>query len=313
MGKNDYDLSERLDHIAYMFNVRTAGKAYENFIVNAIYTKIGEPELMPVKQQYVKNPRDQRGYYLLDLYFPQLKYGVEVDESHHLAEAQKAKDIVRAEDIRTAIECDEFRISIFDKDGNKRSYDDIVADIDKVVAIIKDKIAGGAPLKWPTYKKLKAEILEKGVFSVSDEISYPSITEIYNMCGGKRTGKDRGTDAKSLQKCYYRLNDRYKLWVPILAEIDESGNVRNGKLGYENTLSEDRTQIIEKSDHPIDPLFDIDYKRIVFMRMKDYYGRQCIKFIGVFELTDVSDNKKYIHVYRRVANEVSIKELLPNN
>ena len=30
-----YNLDERLDHIAYMFNVRTAGKAYENFIVNA--------------------------------------------------------------------------------------------------------------------------------------------------------------------------------------------------------------------------------------------------------------------------------------
>ena len=53
MEKNNYNLSEHLDHIAYMFNVRTTGKAYENFIVNAIYTKVGESELMPVTQQYV--------------------------------------------------------------------------------------------------------------------------------------------------------------------------------------------------------------------------------------------------------------------
>ena len=88
MEKQDYKLSERLDHIAYMFNVRTNGKAYENFIVNAIYAKVGEPELMPVTQQFVKNPRDHRRYYLLDLYFPQLRYGIEVDEEHHLEDAQ---------------------------------------------------------------------------------------------------------------------------------------------------------------------------------------------------------------------------------
>lgn len=311
MEKTEYNLSERLDHIAYMFNVRTAGKAYENLIVNAIYTKIDEPELMPVTQQYVKNPRDQRGYYLLDLYFPQLKYGVEVDERHHLGEAQKERDNVRAEDIRTAIECEEFRIPIFDENGDKRSYDDIVADIDEVVAIIKDKIAENGPLKWPTYKERKEEVLKKGVFRVSDEISYPSITEIYNMCGGRRSGKKRGEDVKSLQKCFYRLNKKYKLWVPILAEFDETGKARNGKMGFENTLSEDRTQIIEKSDHPISPALDIDYKRVVFMRMRDYYGRQCIKFIGVFELTEESDDKEYVHIYRRVADEVSIEELMP--
>lgn len=309
MDKPKNSSLDKLDHIAQMFNFRTAGKAYENFIVNAIYTKIGEPELMPVTQQYVKNPRDPRGYYLLDLYFPQLKYGVEVDESHHLGEAQKARDLVRAEDIRTAIECDEFRIPIYDTKGNKRSYEDVVVDIDKVVAIIKDKIAKDAPLKWLTYEERKAEILKKGVFSIKEEMTYPSITEIYNMCGGKRSGQNKG-EARSLRKCYYRLNDRYKLWVPILAEIDKNGKVSNGKMGYENTLSEDFSQLIEKSSHPISS-FDNDTKRIVFMRMRDYYGRQCIKFIGVFQLIDNSINKEYVRVYRRVADEVRIDELMP--
>lgn len=311
MEKFEYNLSERLDHIAYMFNVRTAGKAYENFIVNAIYTKVGDPELIPVTQQYVKNPRDQRGYYLLDLYFPQLKFGVEVDESHHLGEVQKARDIVRAEDIRTAIECDEFRISIFDKEGNKRSYDDIVADIDKVVAIIKAKIAENAPLKWLTYKERKEEVLKKGVFSISDEISYPSITEIYNMCGGKRSGRDRGKDANMLQRCYYRLNKNYKLWVPILAEVDDNNKVRNSKMGYENVLSSDKTVLTEKSVKAVDPTFDIAYKRVLFMRMRDYYGRPCIKFIGIFELTEDSDDKEHVRIYRRVAEQVRIEDLKP--
>lgn len=300
---------DKLDHIARMFNVRTKGKDYENFIVNAIYARISEPELIPVTQQYVKNPRDRGGYYLLDLYFPQLKYGVEIDEIHHLGEGQKARDLERAEDIRSAIECEEFRISIYDKEGTKRSYEEINEEIDHVVAIIKEKIASSSPLKWLTYEERKAEILKKGVFSIEDDMTYPSITEIYNMCGGKRSRKNKG-EAQSLRKCYYRLNDRYKLWVPILAEIDKKGKVSNGKMGYENTLSEDLSQLIEKSSHPISS-FDNDTKRIVFMRMRDYYGRQCIKFIGVFQLIDNSINKEYVRVYRRVADEVRIDELMP--
>lgn len=104
MEKNSYNLSERLDHIAYMLNVRTNRKAYENFIVNAIYTKVGNPELMPVTQQYVRNPNDSRRYYLLDLYFPQINFGVEIDERQHCNQTNKLLDDVRDEDIKSAIE-----------------------------------------------------------------------------------------------------------------------------------------------------------------------------------------------------------------
>ena len=92
-----YDISEQLDHIAYMFNVRTKGKKYENFIVNAIYTKVGNPDLMPVTQQYVRNPNDSRKCYLLDLYFPQINFGVEIDEGQHMSEEHQASDKERAE------------------------------------------------------------------------------------------------------------------------------------------------------------------------------------------------------------------------
>ena len=310
MEKSDFNLSEQLDHIAYMFNMRTANKSYENFIVNAIYARVNEPELMPVTQQYVFNPRDRRRYYLLDLYFPQLKYGIEVDEGHHLEETQKIKDKQRAEDIRDAIECEEDRIPIFDFDGRKRTIFEINKDIDRIVQNIKERISAVAPLKWETNEDRKQKSLSRGVFSINDDISYNSITEIYNICGGKRTGGKKGTEVTMLRQCYYRLNDKYKLWVPILADVDEDGIVLNKKMGYENTLSDDKTTLIEKADHPIDPTVDIEYKRIIFMRMKDYYGRPCIKFIGVFELTEDSDNRNYVHIYRRIAEEVRIADLM---
>ena len=47
---------EKLEHLALMLNKRTKGKKYENFVVNSIYTKISNPDLIPITQQYVKNP-----------------------------------------------------------------------------------------------------------------------------------------------------------------------------------------------------------------------------------------------------------------
>lgn len=115
---------EKLEHLALMLNKRTKGKKYENFVINSIYTKIANPDLIPITQQYVKNPNysetNKKKYYLLDLYFPQIKYGIEVDKSHHLAEENIILDEIRAEDVLSAIQCEEGRIAIFNSDGSQK-------------------------------------------------------------------------------------------------------------------------------------------------------------------------------------------------
>lgn len=303
-----YDISEQLDHIAYMFNVRTKGKKYENFIINAIYTKVGNPNLMPVTQQYVRNPNDSRKYYLLDLYFPQINFGVEIDEGQHIADEHQKLDKERTEAIKSAIGYDEVRIPIVDEQtGKKRSYAEISNDIDLVVQKIKQKIDEQGGIKWITNeeRKLSLGIVKNGhgVFNIEQDITYRSITEIYNICGGCRgTGKD----AKSLQKGFYRLNNKFYLWVPTLTVDDNSGNSR-----YRNYLNEDGTIITEHNDKPQGwESYPDDSDRVVFMRMKDIYGRPCIRFIGVFRYKH-GDSKKCKH--ERIATQVSISDLLPNN
>lgn len=303
-----YDISEQLDHIAYMFNVRTKGKKYENFIVNAIYTKVGNPDLIPVTQQYVKNPNDSRKYYLLDLYFPQINFGVEIDEGQHMSEEHQASDRERAEAIKKAIKCEEVRIPIIDKTtGEKRSYAEICNDIDIVVQKIKQKIEDNDGVNWVTNEEKKQSLgLVKngpGAFSIDQNVTYRSITEIYNICGGcRRTGKD----AKSLQKGFYRLNSKYYLWVPTLT-IDGAPSSSN----YKNYLNEDGTIITEINDNPQGwESYPGDSARVVFMRMKDIYGRPCIRFIGVFQYKP-GDSKQCTH--ERVATMINIVELLPDN
>ena len=324
MGKYVYNPSERLDHIAYMFNVRTKRKAYENFIVNAIYTKVGNPELMPVTQQYVRNPKDSRRYYLLDLYFPQINFGVEIDEGYHCNEENQLKDEERDEAIKSAIECDEERIAIFAKtnDGSwrKRSYEEICADIDQIVAQIKAMIAAkSGGLKWHTNEEKIEDVKQRGIFDIEDDVTYETITKIYNICGGSRS---TGEEVKGLQRAYLKLNNRYHLWVPTLAIKTDDGDYLS-KHDYHNLLNEDKTIITERSLEK--PFGESKYCttpqaccdcikcdapstfRVVFLRARDMFGRPSIRFIGVFKL------HRYINAstreFIRVETSVKIDDL----
>lgn len=321
MKEYNYNFEERLDHIAYMLNVRTKRKAYENFIVNAIYTKVGNPELMPVTQQYVKNPNDPRGYYLLDLYFPQINFGVEIDERHHCNDSNILIDEEREEAIKTAIECDEERIAIFtatDEMGwRKRSYEEICADIDRIVAMIKariDAIPGG--IDWLTNDEKIEEVKRKGVFEVGDGVTYKTIAEIYNICGGSRSS---GKEVKNLRRAYLKLNKNYHLWVPTLAIKSQDGKYIS-KHDYHNLLNEDKTIIEEcslkgpfsevKSCKTIEEAIKCknpeDY-RVVFLRASDMFGNSSIRFIGVFKLHRYIDLRK--REFRLEKPKVNIADL----
>lgn len=278
---------DKFEYLSQMFNQRTYRKKYENYVVNAIYNRVGNSELVPVTQQFVRNPNDQRRYYLLDLYFPQLNYGIEVDEGHHLNPENKESDVIREQDIRSAISCDEGRISIFKEENGRtqmRSFDDIEGQINKQVGIIKRKIKTNGGLKWETNEDLKQNVIKKREFFVSDNVDYRGITEIYNII------TDR--DAKQLRRCFYELNDNYFLWVPTLAIKLEDGKIKSSN-DYENYLTESHNEIIEYDKKgkrfSKSPKTGWDGKkmRIVFMKMRDRFGKNCIKFVGVFKADKV--------------------------
>lgn len=323
MEKYNYNLSEQLDHIAYMFNVRTKRKAYENFIVNAIYTKVGNPELMPVTQQYVRSTKDSRKYYLLDLYFPQINFGIEIDEGHHCNDESQILDEIREEDIKTAIECDEERIAIFAETENgewrKRSYEEICADIDRIVAQVKARIEAKGGVDWVTNDEKINAVKKNGIFDIKDDVNYKSVTDIYNICGGSRRN---GTEVKSLRRAYLKLNESYYLWVPTLTIKLENNNYKTNS-DYHNFLNEDKTIITERSlktrfseakncqtpkacngctkcDGP-------SVYRVVFLRARDMFGRPSIKFLGVYKLY------RYINAntreFIRVATQIKIEDL----
>ncbi len=303
---------DKFDYLAHMFNIRTKGKKYENFIVNAIYNRVNNKELVPVTQQYVRNVNDTRKYYLLDLYFPQINYGIEVDEGQHLSKINICNDKERENAIKQAISCEEGRIAVFNSDRTIKSLNEIEAQIDKQVARINELILekerkDNRSLKWQTNDELKQLIVKNGIFKTSDEVEYSGITEIYNITGHK---------AKQLRRCFMKLNKDFYLWVPTLAIKLGEGVVKSVN-NYENYLTEDWSEIIEidKTGKRFETKpgdYCEDRKRVVFMKMKDRFGRNCVKFIGVFqaEYADVEDDVLRRH-YKRFSESVDISKLNP--
>lgn len=302
---------ENFEYLSLMFNVRTYGKKYENYIVNAIYSRINNPELIPVTQQYVKNINDKRKYYLLDLYFPQLNYGVEVDEGQHLTTEHKISDKQRAMNILSAIECEEDRISIFSDDKSLRTIKEINKDIDKIVKKIKNKIkkyeSKNGKLKWLTNEELKKIIFKRRILDIRDDVTFRSFVDVYNFIKGENL-------IKGTYHCGRKLNNKYFLWVPQLTVIRDDGT-SNSLGGWKNFLSEDHKEVREavpsdmKKETKIGPWQEVN-KRIVFMKMKDRFGKTCTKFIGVFKATEIiRENKDKIRIYKRINTEINLDEL----
>ena len=107
---------------------RTNRKDYENYVINRIWNLLDDPEIKPVSQQYVKRPNGR--YALIDLYFPQLKIGVECDEFQHAQiknENEKTQDEMRTDDLLSVIEnYEEIRIPIYKKiksNGMEKHYE----------------------------------------------------------------------------------------------------------------------------------------------------------------------------------------------
>ncbi len=65
---------------------KTNKKSYENYVVTRIWHLLNDLNIKIVTQQHVTRPA---GRALTDLYFPQIKLHVEIDEGHHFDEGKK--------------------------------------------------------------------------------------------------------------------------------------------------------------------------------------------------------------------------------
>lgn len=128
------DRTWKQDYLYRMFSHHTKDKEKENYVVNAIWARLDDLNVKPVTQQYVRRPN---GYALIDLYFPQINYGVECDEAYH--KDNTLKDAAREIDLQTALSaCSEDGLTIRRVDATLDA-DALHARIREIVCEIKQR------------------------------------------------------------------------------------------------------------------------------------------------------------------------------
>jgi len=290
---NENKWDAKTDYIVKTFS-RTKRKDYENYVINAIWNRIDNKELMPVTQQYIYNSIDNE-HYFVDLFFPQLMIGIEVNERHHLE--QREKDLKRSEAIWYEInkltvgsssEYIVYIIEVFNK-----TFDEIEDRINEVVQIIKSQISESKLDKWivdrEDFLKSKDEI------TIKDDIVFYSIAETCNMLF--KTDYKIGT--KGMRKSWFlpsilKNNSKFIgkfLWFPKLAIENEGlflavSRNWNNRLNKDGSLIEFNEKTAEKVDADYECIADSDEPSVItFAQSTDPLGRRGYRFIGVYKKT----------------------------
>ncbi|ARK32344.1 AbaSI family restriction endonuclease [Halalkalibacter krulwichiae] len=290
----------KCDYLVKTFS-RTKRKDYENYILTAIWHKIDNVNIKPVSQQYVK--RKNGSHALMDLYFPQLHIGIEVDEAYHLGNQEA--DNLRMDDIISAVNEESIDDFVCLRIDATRTIDEIHHRINEVVSIIQEKEVK-TPLRWLTYEEELDEIKQQDYLSIHDEVSFKDIKDIVNTVFGK--------NAKSYQRSWFRVLDHTWLWCPKLSIIVD-GNTKSVANGWLNYLAEDWSYIDEshqdetiveqrKANHLEE--MNLNRKRAVFAKYKDNLGFNRYRFVGVFQSAGLSPEDENCVRYYRVEDRVRI-------
>lgn len=284
---------------------RTSRKDYENYVINAVWNRLGMRDVKPVTQQAVYWEDGHRSF--IDLYFPQVRIGVECDEGYHQDPDQRARDARReltiAEVIRqirggeyTPIHVD----ATLPFDEFEQAIDDAVA---RIAAAVDEEKTRGTFEPWERVEDDWRRYYEdKERISVADDIGFPTIADAVNtLCDDHK---------KSYQMTYFvpsgmrdEYDDRYRVWFPKLALGGKAVSA-----GWNNRLNQDG-HIIEEfnEDDPsaVDPVTLEEAQRdqrITFAWSRDpMTHRYSYRFIGVFRRTtnNAEDTRKR---YERVAD-----------
>lgn len=239
----------------------------------------------------------------MDLYFPDIHIGIEVDEADH--KNNQESDLLRMDDIISAVsetEANDFLILRIDA---SEPIDVIHHRIDEVVQTIETRMRT-IDLKWLTYDEELKALKKKDSLSVYDAITFSLIKDIANTIFGR--------NMKGCQISCFKIREHTWLWCPQLS-IMKKGEKTSAAGGWINSLAEDWSYIDETH---IDPEkmdkrkekavteAENKYQRAVFAKFRNRLGMNRYRFVGVFQITGVSpDHPDYVR-YIRVDENIKI-------
>lgn len=130
-------------------------KKHENYVITSLIHDERLRELKPLTQHYV--PLADKNYALIDLYYPQIDFAIEVDEPHHLDHINEDKD--RQRKIEDLIQCDfkRFAVATNEKEFNTLLLSDIETVKQQIITKMQSLKSSGEFEAWKPIETLDIE------------------------------------------------------------------------------------------------------------------------------------------------------------
>lgn len=283
---------EKLDFIARQLS-RARNKKFEHYVITRIWHLLNDTDIKIITQQYIRRPDGRVA--LTDLYLPQFKIHIEVDERQHFDEnnEQKLADIIREADIISVTNHEFKRIKAKDA-----TLEGINTEIDELVAYlreIKNSITDFNP--WDFKAETNPDTyIKRGFIDLKDDVAFRTMVDAANCFGNNYSPKAIWTAGAKHPKEQGKI-----IWFPKLYENGEWNNSIND---LENQIIEINKDPKKAKDHIKKSLEKKEEKRIVFARVKSPLGDVMYRFKGEFEIDLEKTNYRNGVVFRRVSERV---------
>lgn len=276
----------KLDYMARLFR-KIRNKRFESYAIQRIWHRLNDSRVRFVTQQYFKR-QDNGRYALADLYLPQIKLVVEIDEGQHNIIENKILDAKRSSEIQAVDESITIKRipickTVLNSNGTKEivwnSLEDVNKSIEEVVDYIKAEIVrlGSDFHPWEGDDLLSVVYHQKkGNFSVLDNDYIRTIDDAAAIFGTKVKHKGylraAGFDIPGKQG--------FIVWCPVINnDVWENKLLENGL-----TITEVNKKAghIERERHYLNATSSGE-SRVTFFKEKDDLGFCFYRFVGVFK------------------------------
>ncbi|KTS05176.1 AbaSI family restriction endonuclease [Microbacterium testaceum] len=246
-------------------------KQFELWAITRIIHGLDDPEIEWVTQQAVP-AREEGKRALLDLYFPQFRLAVEIDELQHVDQVEQ--DRLRERHVIDTANVEFWRWKM----QEIRTLDDARKRIDKLVRNIRKRKR--AQIEDQTFVPFRfgrtydpTEWIARGGVGIQDDARFRRHTDVARLFG-----KDLAVHRSGM----LRLTKSVQVWFPKLYPNKE----------WDNALLDDGQRIVQRLAADVNAGGDPEplrlgsgsgETRLVFAHYRDEFGRIYYRFVGAFE------------------------------
>ena len=266
-------------------------KKFELWAITRIVHGLDDPEIEWVTQQAVP-AREEGKRALLDLYFPQFRLAVEIDELQHV-------DQVEQDRLRERYVIDTANVEFWRwKMQDIHTLDDARDRVDELVDDIRERKR--AQIKEGTFVPFRfgrtsdpAEWIARGGVGIPDDARFRRHIDVARLFG---------KDLVMHRSGMLRVSPTVQVWFPKLYPNQQ----------WHNALLDDGRRIVQRL--AVDVTAGVDpaplpvgtgtgETRLVFAHYRDEFGRIYYRFVGAFEHTGQDGDSADFH---RIAERITV-------